>query len=170
MQDVFQMAGQYHFEAFKRTARSFCRRNWDQLFDEFKAGKYPLAGENRFRTQCFKSAWMAAMLHTGHHFSTGQKLTSVKMINGVEVGWTLGAVLFLVRNETGNTHQSCPGENDKDHDLWSWTPLWSNKDISENLVMFLAMAVLGLTMVLLSLCIRRHRMSLTRPLDFVGAV
>ena len=50
------------------------------------------------RSQCFKSAWMTTVLHDGLHFPRLYKeFTSAKLVNGREIQWTLGALLFKTR-------------------------------------------------------------------------
>lgn len=50
------------------------------------------------RYQCFKSAWVTTVLHDGLKFPKSYKgLTTVQMIDGKEVQWTLGALLYRTR-------------------------------------------------------------------------
>ena len=50
------------------------------------------------RYQCFKSAWIATVLHDGFGFpKTYKHFTSTQLIDGREVQWTLGALLFKTR-------------------------------------------------------------------------
>ncbi len=50
------------------------------------------------RLQCFKSAWMTAVLHEGLRFPPRYKdLTSVQYIGKQEVHWTLGALLYKTK-------------------------------------------------------------------------
>ncbi len=50
------------------------------------------------RSQCFKSAWMTTVLHYGLKFPRGYKgLTSALMVNGKEIQWSLGAMLYRTR-------------------------------------------------------------------------
>lgn len=48
--------------------------------------------------QCFKSAWMATVLHDGLHLPTNYKqLTTVQHVGDSEVHWSLGALLYKTR-------------------------------------------------------------------------
>ena len=62
MNDVYGDGGAYDAAAFAATAKAFCARDWGDLMTEYRAGRYPLAKPDRFKLQCFKSAWMVAML------------------------------------------------------------------------------------------------------------
>ena len=47
-----------------------------------------------FRMQCFKSAWIATVLHDGFHFPQHYShFTSTQLIRGQDVQWTLGALV-----------------------------------------------------------------------------
>ena len=47
------------------------------------------------RRQCFKAAWLAAVLHDGHHFPENfDHFQSVSEIDHSEVQWTLGALVY----------------------------------------------------------------------------
>ena len=51
-----------------------------------------------YRYQCFKAAWISAVLHNGHHFPKEDfnfKFSS--SIKGKVVQWTLGALLHRAR-------------------------------------------------------------------------
>ena len=50
------------------------------------------------RLQCFKSAWIYLILHEGLGFPVKYKhLTSVQYIEGEEIHWTLGALLYKTK-------------------------------------------------------------------------
>ena len=50
------------------------------------------------RSQCFKSAWMSAVLHDGLAFPVSyDKLRSASTVNKRSVQWTLGAILYRTR-------------------------------------------------------------------------
>ena len=54
-----------------------------------------------YRRQCFKAAWLAAVLHDGHHFPEDFDLfESVMEVKGTEVQWTLGAMVYLLHQPT----------------------------------------------------------------------
>ncbi|XP_005094066.1 ectonucleoside triphosphate diphosphohydrolase 7 [Aplysia californica] len=98
MEDVFSMGGHYNYDTFNAKAKEFCGTNWDTLETWYKKDNYPKADDHRFRFQCFKSAWMVEMLHKGFSFpSSYNKLTSAQLVNGRDVGWTLGALIYKTR-------------------------------------------------------------------------
>lgn len=50
------------------------------------------------RYQCFKSAWMYEVLHSGFSFPTNYKnLKTALLVYDKEVQWTLGAILYRTR-------------------------------------------------------------------------
>ena len=51
-----------------------------------------------YRFQCFKGAWMSQVFHRGFSFPTNfKKLRSAQLVNGKDVGWTLGALIYKTR-------------------------------------------------------------------------
>lgn len=50
------------------------------------------------RYQCFKSAWMYEVLHSGFSFPPNYKnLKTALLVYDKEVQWTLGAILYRTR-------------------------------------------------------------------------
>lgn len=50
------------------------------------------------RYQCFKSAWMYEVLHSGFSFPTNYtNLKTALLVYDKEVQWTLGAILYRTR-------------------------------------------------------------------------
>jgi len=66
---------------------------------EYDKGMYPKAKPSRFRDQCFKAAWMRAMLHQGYRFPA-ERFQSASEIDGLPLQWTLGAVLYTMAGRT----------------------------------------------------------------------
>ena len=96
--DVWHIGGLYDDEKLEAAANSFCSRKWSLHRLHYAKGLYPKADEYRFKYQCFKAAWMTVVLHKGLKFPKDfKKLTTVQMIKGKEVQWTLGAILYRTR-------------------------------------------------------------------------
>lgn len=97
-EDVFRMGGPYSYREFHEKAKEFCSTNWNILDVRYKKKLYPKADDHRFRFQCFKSAWMTQVFHKGFSFPIDyEKLTSAQLVNGKDVGWTLGAIIYKTR-------------------------------------------------------------------------
>ncbi|XP_077991971.1 ectonucleoside triphosphate diphosphohydrolase 4-like isoform X2 [Glandiceps talaboti] len=98
MEDVLRMGGPYDYVTFQKAAKNFCSSKWPVLEEHHKKGLYPKADEHRFKYQCFKSAWMASILHDGYKFPEEYKnLRTASLIHDKEVQWTLGAILYRTR-------------------------------------------------------------------------
>lgn len=97
-EDILRMSGSYNYNSFVKAAQDYCSTEWKTLEKWYNAKLYPKADENRFRKQCFKSAWLATVLHEGHKFPKNYKrLVMARLINGDDVQWTLGALLYKTR-------------------------------------------------------------------------
>ncbi|KAL3863359.1 hypothetical protein ACJMK2_005117 [Sinanodonta woodiana] len=98
MEDVFRIGGQYEYEAFIAQAKEYCLNKWSKIQEWYDKKLYPKADENRMRMQCFKSAWMTAVLHKGLKFPEDYKnFHSVQYIQNKDVQWTLGALIHRTR-------------------------------------------------------------------------
>ena len=96
--DVFRIGGKYRHKKIDNAAHDFCKTPWAVHRRHYNMGLYPKADEFRFRYQCFKSAWMTTVLHKGLRFPSGYKgLKTAQLINGKEVQWSLGALLYRTR-------------------------------------------------------------------------
>eukprot|EP00795_Rhopilema_esculentum_P011964 gene11964-2540_t len=97
-QDVLRMGASYEGDKMDQMAVDFCSRTWAINKKYYDLGLFPKADSNRLRSQCFKSAWMTTVLHYGLKFPRGYRgLTSALMVNGKEIQWTLGAMLYRTR-------------------------------------------------------------------------
>ncbi|VDM91313.1 unnamed protein product [Litomosoides sigmodontis] len=98
LENVLSMGGQYDFSKTASKARQFCRMKWSTILMQHRNNFYPKADEGRLRSQCFKSAWITAVLHEGFSVSkTHNRFRSILDVNGQEAHWALGALLYHVR-------------------------------------------------------------------------
>ncbi|XP_052773371.1 ectonucleoside triphosphate diphosphohydrolase 7-like [Mya arenaria] len=98
MEDVFRIGGLYESEIFETHAKDFCSKKWSFLQSQHKKDLYPKADAERFRMECFKSAWMTTVLHKGLNFPENYKgLHSAQFIHNRDVQWTLGALIHRTR-------------------------------------------------------------------------
>lgn len=98
LENVLDLGGSYDFSKVAAKSQEFCGLDWSKIHTRFIAKLYPLADETRLREQCFKSAWITAVLHAG--FSVDQAsnhFQSVLNINGQEVQWAPGAMLLNLK-------------------------------------------------------------------------
>ncbi|KAK0070415.1 ectonucleoside triphosphate diphosphohydrolase 7 [Biomphalaria pfeifferi] len=97
-EDVFNIGGPYDYQRFHDKAKEFCKTHWITIQDRFKKHFYPKADDARIELQCFKSAWMTQIFHKGFSFPTSySQFTSAQLVNGKDVGWTLGALIYKTR-------------------------------------------------------------------------
>jgi len=96
--DVLRVGGKYENAKLEKEAKSFCETRWSIHKRHYAMGLYPKADDFRFKYQCFKSAWVTTVLHDGLNFPKDYDgLTTVQMIKGKELQWTLGALLYRTR-------------------------------------------------------------------------
>jgi Golgi nucleoside diphosphatase len=117
------MGGAYDYSTYSRKVEQFCSRDWDSIIKDLKRQKWgKKLDEDKLRMVCFKASWMMNVLHDGFgvprltrefqnppsasHNATQDladsakshgfldPFTSVDMIGGVEVSWTLGKVVL----------------------------------------------------------------------------
>ncbi|XP_014859294.1 PREDICTED: ectonucleoside triphosphate diphosphohydrolase 4 isoform X2 [Poecilia mexicana] len=99
MEDVLRMGGNYNASKYARAAKGYCATQWKTLKERFDSGLYASHADfHRLKYQCFKSAWMYEVLHTGFSFPTNYKnLKTALLVYDKEVQWTLGAILYRTR-------------------------------------------------------------------------
>jgi len=96
--DVLRMGERYRHKLHDAASKDFCQRSWSLHKHHYKMGLYPHADAFRFKYQCFKSAWMTTVLHKGLRFPDNYRnLKAVQTINGKEVQWAMGALLYRTR-------------------------------------------------------------------------
>uniref|UniRef100_A0A915CYQ5 Uncharacterized protein n=1 Tax=Ditylenchus dipsaci TaxID=166011 RepID=A0A915CYQ5_9BILA len=96
--DILSLGGVYNHDEFEKKAKAFCSQRWPTIRKKAKAKEYPKANEERLETQCFKSAWIHAILHNGFHVDERQHhFQSAFKIKGEEVQWALGAMIYQMR-------------------------------------------------------------------------
>ncbi|KAM4676975.1 ectonucleoside triphosphate diphosphohydrolase 4 isoform 2-T3 [Discoglossus pictus] len=98
-EDVLRMGGDYNSARFLQAAQDYCSTKWSVLKGRFDNGLYaPHADMHRLKYQCFKSAWMYEVFHTGFSFPENySNLKTVLQVYDKEVQWTLGAILYRTR-------------------------------------------------------------------------
>ncbi|XP_053194361.1 ectonucleoside triphosphate diphosphohydrolase 7-like [Scomber japonicus] len=99
MEDVLRIGGQYDSEKYSKFATDYCSTRWSTLKQRLDNKLFSQQADiSRLKTQCFKSAWMYEVLHSGFRFpSDYPSLKTVKLVYDKEVQWTLGAILFKTR-------------------------------------------------------------------------
>uniref|UniRef100_A0A3P8T967 nucleoside-triphosphate phosphatase n=1 Tax=Amphiprion percula TaxID=161767 RepID=A0A3P8T967_AMPPE len=98
-EDVLRMGGDYNASKYAQAAKGYCATQWKTLRERFDSGLYASHADlHRLKYQCFKSAWMYEVLHSGFSFPTNYKnLKTALLVYDKEVQWTLGAILFRTR-------------------------------------------------------------------------
>nr|XP_033805505.1 ectonucleoside triphosphate diphosphohydrolase 4 isoform X3 [Geotrypetes seraphini] len=98
-EDVLRMGGDYNAAKFIKAAKDYCATKWSILRERFDQGLYAAHADlHRLKYQCFKSAWMYEVFHTGFSFPVDyHNLKTTLQIYDKEVQWTLGAILYRTR-------------------------------------------------------------------------
>ncbi|XP_059379823.1 ectonucleoside triphosphate diphosphohydrolase 4-like isoform X1 [Carassius carassius] len=98
-EDVLRMGGDYNSTKYSNAAKSYCATQWTTLKERFDRGLYAShADQHRLKYQCFKSAWMYEVLHSGFVFPAAyENLRTALLVYDKEVQWTLGAILYRTR-------------------------------------------------------------------------
>uniref|UniRef100_UPI0037E83759 ectonucleoside triphosphate diphosphohydrolase 7-like n=1 Tax=Semicossyphus pulcher TaxID=241346 RepID=UPI0037E83759 len=98
-EDVLRLGGQYDSEKYSQAAMEYCSTKWSTLKQRLDSKLFSQQADmGRLKYQCFKSAWMYEVLHSGFRFPTDyQSLKTAQLVYDKEVQWTLGAILFKTR-------------------------------------------------------------------------
>ncbi|XP_036953151.1 ectonucleoside triphosphate diphosphohydrolase 7-like [Acanthopagrus latus] len=98
-EDVLRLGGQYDSEKYSRAAMDYCSTKWSTLKQRLDNKLFSQQADvSRLKYQCFKSAWMYEVLHSGFRFPADYpSLKTAQLVYDKEVQWTLGAILFKTR-------------------------------------------------------------------------
>ncbi|NWW97474.1 ENTP4 diphosphohydrolase, partial [Caloenas nicobarica] len=98
-EDVLRMGGDYNAAKFMKAAKDYCATKWSVLRERFDRGLYASHADlHRLKYQCFKSAWMYEVFHSGFSFPVSyNNLKTALQVYDKEVQWTLGAILYRTR-------------------------------------------------------------------------
>ncbi|XP_034431565.1 ectonucleoside triphosphate diphosphohydrolase 7-like [Hippoglossus hippoglossus] len=99
MEDVLRMGGQYDSGKYSRAATDYCSTRWSTLKQRLDNQLFAQQADiSRLKHQCFKSAWMYEVLHSGFRFPADYpSLKTAQLVYDKEVQWTLGAILYKTR-------------------------------------------------------------------------
>ncbi|XP_072413230.1 ectonucleoside triphosphate diphosphohydrolase 4-like isoform X2 [Chiloscyllium punctatum] len=77
----------------------YCATKWTTLKERFDLNLFSSHADlHRLKYQCFKSAWMHEVLHSGFNFPVDySNLKTAQLVYDKEVQWTLGAILYKTR-------------------------------------------------------------------------
>uniref|UniRef100_A0A8C9F9Z6 Ectonucleoside triphosphate diphosphohydrolase 4 n=1 Tax=Pavo cristatus TaxID=9049 RepID=A0A8C9F9Z6_PAVCR len=98
-EDVLRMGGDYNAAKFIKAAKDYCATKWPVLRERFDRGLYASHADlHRLKYQCFKSAWVYEVFHSGFSFPASySNLKTALQVYDKEVQWTLGAILYRTR-------------------------------------------------------------------------
>lgn len=98
-EDVLRLGGQYDSRKYAVAAMDYCFTKWSILKQRLDNKLFSQQADlSRLKYQCFKSAWMYEVLHSGFRFPTDYpNLKTAQLVYDKEVQWTLGAILFKTR-------------------------------------------------------------------------
>ncbi|KAJ8365318.1 hypothetical protein SKAU_G00141490 [Synaphobranchus kaupii] len=98
-EDVLRIGGHYDSFKYSKAATDYCATEWSTLKQRLDSKLYSSQADlSRLKYQCFKSAWMYEVLHSGFRFPQDYpSLKTAQLVYDKEVQWTLGAMLFKTR-------------------------------------------------------------------------
>lgn len=99
MEDVLRIRGTYNSFKYARAATEYCSTQWSTLKQRLDNKLFSQQADlSRLKYQCFKSAWMYEVLHSGFRFPVDySNLKTAQLVYDKEVQWTLGAILYKTR-------------------------------------------------------------------------
>ncbi|KAM9314289.1 ectonucleoside triphosphate diphosphohydrolase 7-like [Pholidichthys leucotaenia] len=99
MEDVLRIGGQYSSHKYTQAAKDYCSTKWSTLKQRLDNQLFSQQADiGRLKYQCFKSAWMYEVLHSGFRFPADYpNLKTAQLVYDKEVQWTLGAILYKTR-------------------------------------------------------------------------
>ncbi|GMT06732.1 hypothetical protein PENTCL1PPCAC_28906, partial [Pristionchus entomophagus] len=98
VEDVLGIGGAYNYTQVAEKSKSFCSQRWSNIQNQARRKLYAKANDDRLRSQCFKSAWVNAVLHGGFNVSKEHNtFRSAYNIAGQEIQWALGAMIYNMR-------------------------------------------------------------------------
>ncbi|XP_064631569.1 ectonucleoside triphosphate diphosphohydrolase 4-like isoform X2 [Lineus longissimus] len=187
MDDVLRMPGKYDYIKFVKASKDYCATRWPVLEEWYKKKLFPKASMHRFnfmehlrkyhanriadlstiymfkRYQCFKSAWIIEVLHEGFKFPRLYKnFQSAHLINGQDVQWTLGALLFRTRY--------FPLREVQEQEFKKYKPPWKHRGLGLFMNQYILLMCFVLVVAAIMIYLRRLRVYPKRGMSRVPSV
>nr|VZI30049.1 unnamed protein product [Spirometra erinaceieuropaei] len=99
--DLDNRVNTYGFSEFQNLAKTACSTPWEQLLNGYLQQNLDAASIRNRQSLCFKAAWIMNVLHTGFGFPEDYTdLQPVERLEGIEVQWSLGALIYYMTHST----------------------------------------------------------------------